>query len=70
MTPRTRSREVCRSRRGFSNGADNVESYGNIMRRVMYPLQVNLGIADKEGEPEYGIQALRHAASRAVARST
>ena len=38
----------------FPNGAGNVESYGNIMRRVFYPLQVSAGIVHPDGKPKYG----------------
>ena len=48
---------------GFPNGAGNVESYGNIMRRVFYPLQETAGIVDGSGKAKYGFHALRHAAA-------
>ncbi|MEE8453886.1 MAG: tyrosine-type recombinase/integrase [Limibaculum sp.] len=47
----------------FPNGAGNVESYGNIMRRVFYPLQEAVGIVDGSGKAKYGFHALRHAAA-------
>lgn len=47
----------------FPNGVGNVENYGNIMRRVFYPLQVEAGIIDADGKPKYGFHALRHAAA-------
>lgn len=47
----------------FPNGKGNVESYGNIMRRVFYPLQVSHGIVDRDGKASYGFHALRHAAA-------
>lgn len=31
------------------------------MRRIYYPLQVKVGITDKDGQPRYGFHALRHA---------
>jgi integrase len=43
------------------NGKGNPESYGNIMRRVFYPLQVKAGITDRDGQPKFGFHALRHA---------
>ncbi len=45
----------------FPNGKGNSESYGNIMRRVFYPLQVKAGITDRDGKPKFGFHALRHA---------
>ena len=47
----------------FPNGAGNVETYGNIMRRVFYPLQIESGVVDADGKPKYGFHALRHAAA-------
>lgn len=47
----------------FPNGVGNVESYGNIMRRVFYPLQVEAGMVTRDGKPKYGFHALRHAAA-------
>ena len=45
----------------FPNGKGNPESYGNIMRRVFYPLQVTAGIVGMDGRPKFGFHALRHA---------
>jgi integrase len=42
------------------NGKGNPESYGNIMRRVFYPLQVKTGITGRDGKPKFGFHALRH----------
>lgn len=47
----------------FPNGAGNIETYGNIMRRVFYPLQIAAGVVDASGRPKYGFHALRHAAA-------
>jgi integrase len=47
----------------FPNGAGNIQSYGNIMRRVFYPLQVRAGLVNEAGVPKYGFHALRHAAA-------
>jgi integrase len=47
----------------FPNGAGNVESYGNLMRRMFYPLQERAGIVDADGKPKYGFHGLRHAAA-------
>lgn len=47
----------------FPNGAGNVESYGNLLQRVFYPLQEEAGIVDSDGRPKYGFHALRHAAA-------
>ncbi len=45
----------------FPNGRGNPETYGNIVRRVFYPLQVAAGIVGRDGKPKYGFHALRHA---------
>lgn len=47
----------------FPNGAGNVESYGNLMQRMFYPLQKCAGLVDDDGRPKYGFHALRHAAA-------
>ena len=47
----------------FPNGAGNVESYGNLMRRMLYPLQERAGLVDAEGKPKHGFHALRHLAA-------
>lgn len=57
----------------FPNGAGNVESHTNIIKRVWNPLQIKSGAAtdtgkaDAEGKPiveaKYGFHAIRHAAA-------
>jgi len=47
----------------FPNGKGNVETYGNLLRRVFHPMQVAAGIVDAAGRPKYGFHALRHAAA-------
>ncbi len=57
----------------FPNGAGNVESHTNIVKRFWNPLQIkaavtlNTGKVDAEGEPvlkaKYGFHAIRHAAA-------
>lgn len=47
----------------FPNGAGNVESYGNLLQRMFYPLQKRAGLVDDDGRPKYGFHALRHAAA-------
>jgi len=45
----------------FPNGKGNAETYGNIMRRIFYPLQEKAGVVGKDGKAKYGFHALRHA---------
>lgn len=47
----------------FPNGKGNLESYGNIMRRIFYPLEKETGLFGKDGKPKYGFHALRHFAA-------
>jgi len=47
----------------FPNGKGNIENYGNLLRRVFKPLQVDTGIVDASGEAKYAFHALRHAAA-------
>jgi integrase len=47
----------------FSNGAGNIESLPNIVKRVWNPLQVKCGIFTEDGKSKYGFHALRHAAA-------
>ncbi|MEO1921835.1 MAG: tyrosine-type recombinase/integrase [Sphingomonadaceae bacterium] len=52
----------------FPNKVGGVQDYGHLLRRRFYPLQVEAGIVDREGEavkPRYGLHALRHAAASA-----
>lgn len=52
----------------FPNKAGGVQDYGHLLRRRFYPLQIEAGVADGEGEgakARYGIHALRHAAASA-----
>lgn len=59
----------------FPTGAGNVESHGNLLSRVFWPIQVKAGVTvmrddtDKDGKPikvpdaKYSLHALRHAAA-------
>jgi integrase len=47
----------------FPNGAGNIESLTNIVKRVWNPLQVKCGIVTDGGKARYGFHALRHAAA-------
>ena len=44
----------------FPNGSGKIEGLPNISRRGFRPLQVACGIVDEDGEPKYGLHALRH----------
>ena len=47
----------------FPNGAGNVESHSNILKRVWNPLQRSCAITDDSGKARYSFHALRHAAA-------
>jgi integrase len=47
----------------FPNGAGNIESHSNIIKRVWNPLQVVCGIVTDKGKARYNFHALRHAAA-------
>ena len=44
----------------FPTGRGNVENHGNILRRVLGPLQVRCGIVKADGKPKYALHAFRH----------
>jgi integrase len=44
----------------FPNGKGNVENHANITTRVLDPLQTAAGVVDRDGNPKYGLHALRH----------
>jgi integrase len=47
----------------FPTGAGNVESHGNILSRVFWPIQIAAGVVDASGDAKYSLHALRHAAA-------
>ena len=47
----------------FPNSVGKVQNYSNIYNRVFKPMLVDNGIVDEEGQPKFGIHALRHAAA-------
>ena len=47
----------------FPNGAGNVESLPNIVKRVWNPLQVKCKIVTEGGKARYGFHTIRHAAA-------
>lgn len=46
----------------FPTGAGNVESHGNLLRRVLWPIQVAAGVTAK-GKAKFSLHAFRHAAA-------
>lgn len=47
----------------FPNGAGNIESHSNIVKRVWNPLQIACGLVSDAGKPRYSFHAVRHAAA-------
>jgi integrase len=47
----------------FPNGAGNIESHSNTIKRCWNPLQVACGIVTEKGKARYSFHALRHAAA-------
>jgi integrase len=47
----------------FPNGAGQIESLPNIIKRVWNPLQIACGIMSADGKAMYGFHAVRHAAA-------
>ncbi|MFW5655963.1 MAG: tyrosine-type recombinase/integrase, partial [Roseicyclus sp.] len=47
----------------FPNANGKPQNYANIYNRVFRPMMVELGIVDENGDPKFGIHALRHAAA-------
>jgi integrase len=50
----------------FPNRAGNVESHGNLLRRVLWPIQIVAGVAVQESDgprAKFSLHALRHAAA-------
>ena len=47
----------------FPNGAGNIESHSNVVKRVWNPLQVTCGLVNEKGKPRYSFHALRHTAA-------
>jgi len=45
----------------FPNGAGKIENLGNIIKRILCPVQVAAGVVDTKGEAKYtGMHSLRH----------
>ena len=44
----------------FPNGAGKIENHANIANRGFYALQRAVGMVNREGDPKYGLHALRH----------
>jgi integrase len=45
----------------FPNGAGNIENHGNIVQRILWPVQLAAGVVNSEGKAKYtGLHALRH----------
>jgi integrase len=47
----------------FPNGAGNIESHANVIKRAWNPLQVACGIVTDKGKARYSLHTLRHAAA-------
>ena len=47
----------------FPNGAGNIESHSNVVKRVWNPLQVTCGLVNEKAKPRYRFHALRHTAA-------
>ena len=47
----------------FPNGAGNIESHSNVVKRVWNPLQVTCGLVNEKAKPRYSFHALRHTAA-------
>ena len=45
----------------FPNGTGNIEDHANLVKRVLWPVQVAAGVVDAKGEAKYnGLHSLRH----------
>jgi integrase len=47
----------------FPTGRGNVESHGNLLNRVFWPIQVAAGVVDAADQAKYSLHALRHGAA-------
>jgi integrase len=47
----------------FPNGAGNIESHSNVVKRVWNPLQIACSLVNEKGKPRYSFHALRHTAA-------
>jgi hypothetical protein len=56
----------------FPTGAGSVESHGNILSRIFWPIQISAGVVVmKDGVPDakYSLHALRHACAASGGRA-
>jgi integrase len=47
----------------FPTGRGNVENHGNMLRRVLWPIQIAAGVVQDGGGAKFSLHALRHAAA-------